>query len=365
MAPSSTATDIEYSKPLTGRAPTPAESEALTRAVDVLGFAAENTKDLPDAAVTTICTALDAQQANKWDQKIAADFWLAFNSLCTLVKPVTVETLSTNQRVIPPSKWKFWIGKPKPLSLASRSAGRNVYLLVFLLLAVVILSFSASTADRLSTEVQTIIKSGNEVTERMVSEIDALYPVIEDKKFLYVDPKHQEKIAHLQSLLRQQDSLLLQALQKRDVMWRVVTFGLKGRPSAPGFEPAEDIPGLRRAVSGYYYIRAEIESDLGVESVVGGILSYSVLPILLGLLGACAYVVRLISDEIRDTTFSQSSPVRHLVRLALGGLAGIVIGLTGIGSTAKLSAAALAFIAGYAVEPVFATFDSIAEKFRR
>jgi|SRR5579864_332891 len=347
------------------RAPMPDESEALAKATGVLRFAAENAKDLPEAAVTTICTALDAQQANTWDQKIAADFWLAFNSLCTLIKPVTVETLSTNLRVIPPPKWKFWMRAPKPLSLASQSAGRYVYLLILLLLAVVIFSFFASTADRLSTEVQATIKSGNEVTQKMASEIDAFYAVIGDKKFLFVDPKQQEKITYLQSLLQQQDGLLLQALQKRDVMWRVVTFGLRGRSYAPGFEPAEDIPGLRRAVSGYYYSRAETESDLGVESIVAGIVSYSVLPILLGLLGACAYIVRLVSDEIRDTTFSQSSPTRHLVRLALGGLAGIVIGLTGIGSMAKLSTSALAFIAGYAVEPVFATFDSIAEKFRR
>jgi uncharacterized membrane protein len=82
-------------------------------------------------------------------------------------------------------------------------------------------------------------------------------------------------------------------------------------------------------------------------------------------MGACAYVIRLISDQIKDSTFSTTAPTRHLVRVALGGLAGVVIGFGGVASAGSLSPSALAFIAGYAVEPVFATFDSIAAKFRQ
>ena len=87
-------------------------------------------------------------------------------------------------------------------------------------------------------------------------------------------------------------------------------------------------------------------------------------PILLGALGAATYVVRLISEEIRGTTFSRTSPIRHVMRIALGALAGVIIGFGGIVTGSGLSSAALAFIAGYAVEPVFSTLDGIAEKFR-
>jgi hypothetical protein len=51
-----------------------------------------------------------------------------------------------------------------------------------------------------------------------------------------------------------------------------------------------------------------------------------------------------------------TSPIRHFVRVALGALAGVAIGLGGFGPTNRLSAAALAFLAGYAVEPVFGRF---------
>lgn len=54
-----------------------------------------------------------------------------------------------------------------------------------------------------------------------------------------------------------------------------------------------------------------------------------------------------------------------LVRVALGALAGVAIGLGGFAPENGLSAAALAFLAGYAVEPVFATLDAFAAKFRQ
>jgi len=79
---------------------------------------------------------------------------------------------------------------------------------------------------------------------------------------------------------------------------------------------------------------------------------------------ACTYVLRMMTQQIANFTFSSTSPIRHVVRIALGALAGVAIGLGGIATNSGLSAAALAFVAGYAVEPVFSTLDSIAEKFR-
>ena len=93
----------------------------------------------------------------------------------------------------------------------------------------------------------------------------------------------------------------------------------------------------------------------------------AIVPMLFGAIGACTYVLRTISQQIVDTTFAATSPVRHSVRVFVGALSGFAVGLGGIvgESGAGLTAASLAFVAGYAVEPVFATMDSIAEKFRR
>ncbi len=53
------------------------------------------------------------------------------------------------------------------------------------------------------------------------------------------------------------------------------------------------------------------------------------------------------------------------MRVGLGALAGVVVGFGWVDIGISASTLALAFVAGYAVEPVFAAMDGIAEKFRK
>jgi uncharacterized membrane protein len=78
---------------------------------------------------------------------------------------------------------------------------------------------------------------------------------------------------------------------------------------------------------------------------------------------ACTYVLRMMTQQIANFTFSSTSPIRHVVRIALGALAGVAIGLGGIATNSGLSAAALAFVAGYAVEPVFQLSTALRKSF--
>jgi uncharacterized membrane protein len=84
------------------------------------------------------------------------------------------------------------------------------------------------------------------------------------------------------------------------------------------------------------------------------------------MIGAVAFVIRTISDQIKTTTFSQNSPSRHLMRVALGALAGMVVGLfNGLSGQLNLSPLAVAFLAGYGVEAMFSVIDGVIEKFRQ
>jgi hypothetical protein len=94
--------------------------------------------------------------------------------------------------------------------------------------------------------------------------------------------------------------------------------------------------------------------------IAGGILQQFVLPVLLGTIGALAYVLRSTSEQMRTKTFSTVAPVRNLVRIVLGALMGVVIGLfTDLSGKANLQPLAIAFLAGYGVEPVFSMFDGL------
>ena len=96
-------------------------------------------------------------------------------------------------------------------------------------------------------------------------------------------------------------------------------------------------------------------------------LNVIVLPMLLGLLGAYAYVLRTVDREIRERSFAENSALHHVVRLSLGALAGIAVGWflkpEQIGLLSSVPAWVMAFVAGYGIELLFAFLDRIVAAF--
>jgi hypothetical protein len=341
--------------------PEVSEAEALDRSGGLLRYAAEN-KQLDQTIVAPICAAWDARQNNTWTQTIAINFWLAFNSLCSLIKPVTMDSLSTNLQELPPPWWA--LRKRKAVSLSKRTADRYLILLIVLLFFAVIFSFVQSKVGGLTRE----IKLQMDNADKLTAQISVNIATLEKDNVIDLSSAGPGDIAIatlVQDQFQQLGYLEELMLQERHVASAISTFGIRVYNYHAGtYQPATSRDVLKASLVNYKDIRGKINSYLFNEGVTVEIISSSVLPIILGLMGACAYVVRLISDQIKDATFSTTSPIRHRVRLLLGGLAGIVIGFGGIVSTTGLSSSALAFIAGYSIEPVFATLDSIAAKFR-
>jgi hypothetical protein len=98
-------------------------------------------------------------------------------------------------------------------------------------------------------------------------------------------------------------------------------------------------------------------------------LSEVVLPLLLGWLGAHAFVLRKMASDINGRSFDKSSSLHHIVRVSLGALAGVASTwlltpeLVGGDQLKHLPPWALAFIAGYGIELVFAFMDRIIAAF--
>ena len=101
------------------------------------------------------------------------------------------------------------------------------------------------------------------------------------------------------------------------------------------------------------------------------VLTNSVMPVLYGLLGSMAYVLRRFHDRMAGSLLTPRDQRANRIRLALGALIGACIGLFFNSSTAtsqaagvlqlavNLSASALAFLAGYGVEGVLRTLDAL------
>jgi hypothetical protein len=97
-------------------------------------------------------------------------------------------------------------------------------------------------------------------------------------------------------------------------------------------------------------------------------LSGYLLPMLYGLLGACAFVLRKLSDEIDKLTYANDARVRYSLRLNIGLLSGLAVGWfikpgPGDATLVSLSPLALAFVAGYGSDLFFAALDKIVQAF--
>lgn len=141
----------------------------------------------------------------------------------------------------------------------------------------------------------------------------------------------------------------------------VLRFGLpelNTKPSAPSGETS-DIADKETA-------SARLDVVLARTPFVLAALQAYLLPLLYGLLGACTYVLRLLSRDIRSFSYTPESHIRYKIRMVLGTLSGLAITWffePGSETLKSLSPLALAFVAGYSVEILFAAMDRFVAAF--
>ena len=112
----------------------------------------------------------------------------------------------------------------------------------------------------------------------------------------------------------------------------------------------------------------QLEVSLATVEIVLDFLATYVLPALYGLLGACAFVLRQLSADIAELRFANDLKVRYTLRLNIGLLAGLAVGWfispdQNASVIANLSPLAVAFVAGYGSELLFAVLDRVVNAF--
>jgi hypothetical protein len=98
-----------------------------------------------------------------------------------------------------------------------------------------------------------------------------------------------------------------------------------------------------------------------------GVFQGYLLPLLYGLTGAAAYVVRTLALETRERLYRRENGSAYALRLFLGALAGLAIGWflkpEAVSGFNAISPFALAFVAGYSVDLLFTLLDKIVNTF--
>jgi hypothetical protein len=351
----------------------PSEFEALDTAALLIKYSAESPKTLPETIVLPIANAWQARDNKTWSPDTSTKFWTAYSALCDLLKPVTRDTINACTPNIKKREWILF-GPFRTISLAQRTTRRYLVLLFALLVTSVLFGFIQSSASKLSDDIRDLATKGDGIAVEVFADLtsikadlDALaIPAENSMQFSLDDPRIKPETRTKINTLRDrlQDLYYVCDLmhQKIDGISFITSFS--GIPYTAG--DLSRLPVLENGfdnVMNYYEERRNVAQDQQSVYLLSAFYA-ALVPLLLGAIGACTYVLRLMSDQIGSATFSTTSPVRHFVRITLGALAGVAIGLGGLVTSSGLSAAALAFLAGYAVEPVFSTLDGIAAKFR-
>ena len=360
--------------------PNESEARALEEAGLLLRYAAQNAKDLDPDLSLAIAEARNAAQNEAWSPQISQRFWTAFSRLCGLVQSVTVDSLAAAARGAPTSGWLPW-RDAETISIAERSSARYLRALLVLLATIVPLQLYVWTSTNLSRKIDDYLAA----TKSKVVQLTEEYNRLKDrpsaaggrpstvasgfddkgeafKTLAYAVHIDLERIGHLVKVLQ------------------VVTLGRRddGSPDKSSDKSSDKSYEYWQTASAYWgdYFDPAIrrfewtqEDNNRMQqrgNLIVGVIGSFVLPVLFGTIGAVAFIIRSTSDQIRDSTFSTSSPIRNVMRVALGALAGVVVGLFGDLSTQlSLSPLAIAFLAGYGVEAVFSMFEGLAQKFRQ
>lgn len=350
----------DSTKPPGSPLPTEAEKVALGESGPLLRFAAEHVKNLDPDLARAIAESVEAQARGTWSAEVSQRFWTTFNKLCELIKPTTMDCLSASHRNLDPIHM-FWFQSKAKVSLNQRTSAFCRWSLVLIIPIALLL--------------QLYVWIGRIESDKMEERLGTLRPAEEflTADYRFVDAKAPKDPPWPDDLSAKGNKLILDARAlNREVQRLHFEASILQGPKLTNVQPLKIIPPDAKWYVAYQiaednYENATLASTKAQEqsALSEGIFVTFILPLLFGLIGAIAYVIRTISDEIATTTFSKTSPTRHLMRVALGAIAGVVVGFfTKVSTQVQLPQLAFAFLAGYGVEALFSMFDGIIKKFR-
>jgi len=336
-------------------------ADAIADARLLLHYAASRGIKLKDAVMNAVVAADHAQAAGAVSEELELKFWKSFRELAEAVSPVTVQSIrATVEEPSHAASWLDSLAVWRTMSEAHWAVFKYRWLALFFLLVLISTQMFWVVGVSLTSETVTLTqKIATLEIQRKELKAD---PSIDVEQRIRRDGELQADIDELRDWITGS----YQSLRDWNRTWAAVANNVPFQNSP--FD-SDDFKKLKDTAKN----RIEVTS---AEFVLQALSAY-ILPLLYGLLGAFAYVLRAISREIREVTFSSDSTIRYGLRLSLGLLSGIAVGLlltpsdTGNESNVPseilnlktLSPLGLAFVAGYAVELIFAAMDRIVAAF--
>lgn len=304
----------------------------------------------PDVVATVVSSkALLSQDDCGPDSfEMQTKFWGALQSLSKAVQPVTIFSLKASTQKVGRDGWMGPILDRifgERFSTEAEWAVRRLRRVAFVaLLALVAVQIYWGVGLRLTTEMAPLIAQSEENTKQH----DKL--MAEGKT---ADSAEIQDLDAVDITLQREMTVRYEILEKWNYVWRspLVFVGLFHEKQADAGGP---YASLKKAI---------LVTDFTSQAI-----RLYVLPLLYGLLGACLYVLRTLSNDIRSLSYTSAQKTLYRLRVYMGTLAGLVIGwflqpIQAPTDLQYLTPFALALLAGYSVDLLFAVMDRLIAAF--
>ena len=390
----------------------------------LLWFASREGKDVEDKVLTTIVSA-QSKLRHGPNPEVEGLFWTAYRKLAKAVQPASIDSILATYSY----PFGYHHSKTGKRRLTDAAKTKKVYswmslCILFLLLVVQIFWFIGTTwridlethrteLDRIAGNIRVMMLEvkGSNIIEANLNE---QRPLSTDQMLMNEQPQDRTNAVPFdfsipqsllpflaeKSLTRQDITVLLyaNATLRGDRVeqmlmgnYKMLKFWDFVTNIAEFFGNPDEVPlvqdGLLKDrhplcseenISKFYEVLCvkayELEEQqLGVEDVLVnaratlGVLNQYLLPLLYGLIGSLAYILRTLSREIHNVTFTRGSEIRYALRWPLGMLGGVTVGLffdpADFQGFAAITPLGLAFLAGYGVELLFTGLDRMVTAF--
>jgi hypothetical protein len=337
-------------------------NERVDDAERLLFYAAEAGVDI-EANVRDAVIKAKATRVDNWSEQTAANLLSALTTLAAKLKPVTADSLK--ECADGPSVRAFIRGyKRVAISLA-------VFIIPFSVVTFVTSAISDAIRKDIETANTLAVKLNDEdkrnVTGRAITrdlqEFAATIRAIDARAWqlnffvmnAVTDPLSEHDLGKTKANEEKGKSELSQQQARRK------------RFELPAGLTDADIPNTVKGMIGLYQdVRYFGQSIREIVSTIYGAFGTCILPMLYALLGACAYLLRSLEEQIKLRTFTKSDA--HVARFLIAAIAGAVVGMFSnfnITQNASIPPLAIAFLVGYAADVFFSFLEGLLQTFTR
>jgi hypothetical protein len=338
---------------------------AINDASQILAYAARSGTSLNASDIDAILAAQRAGDSITAEQEAA--FWVSSSSISKTIAPVTLETIKSTTSTNGMSLAALAARNYRFRTLATLAA--LLLFQVYWLIGATVISDLKEIRVRLERMAEERVKG--KAAFALLNDKDADYA--SKKSVLDADSDRWGNLLWIEKISAWAD---LEVLKNWNFLSRILIPKSQRPPPFLGSsttkpDDSADDNSIKESDYFLWVFSPGNAEDIQTSQIVLTALLKYILPILYGALGASAYVVRNLADEIKGYTFSAGSTVRYELRYYLGAVTGLSIAwftsdpksAETAGVLQSLSPLAIAFLAGYSVELLFSFLDRFAAVF--